>query len=705
MRVRIQLYDIDKLNIYWTNDIEDRIFSNKQSESLDNQLLNIEKEILLHPNNIHHLLMPLGSDIFVNNLYWGFFQANKLVAKENENFFNILSPITNAKKAVIFVQGKFAVGIGALSITFSAVNQANSVIGNSINDEYIIGQIGDKTLTKTTTLRFAETLGKNFSHYTDNQMNTFSKVMSELLTLYVDGVKEPYAVLMNITLQTANVVDYMIKNGLPASVITKFLSQPLIKNYLIEQKINESIYNKNAEEEITDKKEFIEFVLRKNNNPIEVDKSDGLRVGFTNIPGDVLFNEKSLTSDLLLDEQAKKSIDFKVRQAYYLQHFLELQDLSSKYGEFLKTQNSDTKGFADSQDIISDNNTYNNVLRTKLVPFDVKTYHDTKGIISPFYKYGRTLYNELYGNYYMFSLNKPISDQINNIKLALAKGEKGGMKERLMSTFDNDFILFLVHNLYFNKDSFSNLLTKDSVAKKVADAKKKYPSNIFLNMLQPEIGSKQNNLKVDLLKLYEKKLDGYATNDISKAFEELYEIDSELYTNIIHSLYFQNGFNQGLYNFFNVVPEGKSELRNEDNLYKYITQDIMTTVLDQYNKLGYDEQSTMLEKFRYMFDLNNPRFVKTRYNSHMVRQGTGTDSNGNEIKVFKIQKIVNEKKKELTVPLLGNSNIKNYHLSNFTLLNELVEKQTVKQQPVVDNSNVETNQSTQSGIDKSLDNC
>ena len=79
-----------------------------------------------------------------------------------------------------------------------------------------------------------------------------SEIMSQLLTMYVDGVKEPYAVLMNITLQTANVVDYLIKSGLSAEEITLFLSQPSIKKYLTEQKINESLFNKNRMVPYTD---------------------------------------------------------------------------------------------------------------------------------------------------------------------------------------------------------------------------------------------------------------------------------------------------------------------------------------------------------------------------------------------------------------------------------------------------------------------
>jgi len=703
-------FDIDKINIYWTSDIQNRIFSPEKvtTVNLDNQLLSIEKEILLHPNNVQHLLMPLTNDIFVETLYKRFFVKSGLIEGENDNFFTILNPITNAKKAVIFVQGKFAVGIGALSITFAAVNQVNSVAGNSINSEYYVGQDKEgNPVFLPSAVRFGSASQYDFSSYTDNQFNTLSEVMSQLLTMYVDGVKEPYAVLMNITLQTANVVDYLIKNNVSAAEITKFLSQPIIKKYLTMQKVNESMYLKNdtyekdipvydkdkkpvldkngqpkyktivLTREETDKKEFIKKILETVGKASMLDYQ--AKVGFMTL-SDFEITENQLTNDLLKPES---SDDYRTRQANYLQSFLEIQNLSIVYGDFLKTQNSDTAGWADSQDWLKDRQLRDQIALANLVPEEVVNYHDEQGLLSPFYKYGRTLYRKLYEPFYGFAEGKPFSERLSNIKLALAKSQKGATKDRLMSTFDNDFILYLVHNFNFNKDSFMELMIgQNSVAKRVRVAKEKLPNNPFLKALQPLIGEKnKTKIRVDNLRLYEKKLDGYSSNDMVKAFEELHELDSQLYKDIINVLFFQNGLNQGILNFFNVVPQGKDATRTEDNEHLYYAQDIINDSFEQFESLNEQERDLMIDKFLMLFNLNNPNFLASRYNANVVRKKNVTDYQTGQKSIVYVVK-GEEKGKEIVVPLLGDRNVKRYHVSGL-----------IVQQPKTLNKQSDENQS------------
>lgn len=685
------MYDIDKLNLYWTKDIQNRIFSPEKIKKvgLDNQLLNLEKTILLHPNNVHHLLMPLTNDIFVETLYKKFFVKLGLIEGENDTFLSILNPLTNAKKAVIFVQGKFAVGIGALSITFAAINQVNSVAGNSINNSYFAGTDSEgNPIFKPSAVRFKSANQYDFSSYTDSQLNTLSEVMSQLLTMYVDGVKEPYAVLMNITLQTANVVDYLIKNNVSAGEITKFLSQPIIKTYLSMQKVNESMYLKNdTYEELVpvrdkegrpviieatgdvktrkvtvtrevSKKELIAKVLETIGQQSLQDPQE--RVGFMTLTNFEI-TEQQLTTDLF---DPNTTEDYRERQAYYLQSFLELQELSKMYGDFLKTQNSDTKGWADSQDWLADKQLRNDVGERNLVPDDIVEFHDNQGLISPFYKNGRTLYRSLYEPFYGFIEGKTYSDYINDLKVTYAKSQKGSSKERLMSTIDNDFILFLIHNFYFKESDFNRLMTgENSVAKRIRQAKIDLPSNVFLKSLQPLIGEKNKaGTRVDNIRLYEKKLDGYSANDIVKAFEELYEIDSQLYTDIIQALYFQNGFNQGILNFFNIVPQGKNETRTEDNAHLYLTQDISEQAFKQFNDLNEEQKNIYLEKFTLLFDLNNPNFLGSRFNGHRVRAKRITDLDGRKSTVYVLDK-KDSNGKEIIVPLLGGRNLKRYNVS------------------------------------------
>lgn len=665
------------------------MFYGKEDTSYSQQLLNLEKQILLHPRNIQHLLMPLTNDIFVEDLYKKEFVAKGYISKDTDNYFSILDPITNVKKAIIFVKGKFAVGIGAKSITFHSL--AQRVQGPSIESEFVVGQSAKGPITMSTRLRFEglNNGGRYFGNYTDTSGNLISEIMSQLLTMYVDGVKEPYAVLMNITMQTANVVDYLIKAGLSAKQITFFLSQPLIKEYLLTQKVNESLFNKNGKR-LDDRGRSISAELSKDEliqkvlgNRYNVGKEKPY-VGFINLPVD--WQITNLESSI-------SGKDFK-EQMYMLQHYLEIVEMAKAYGRFLQTQDSDTRGFADSQDILLDNQMRTQVETDQIVNPDTIEEYDHNSVIAPFYQYGRRSYFNLYHNFYTHTLQGYFSESIQFMKEKLVAQEKGENKDRLLSTIDNDFMLFLAHNFFFNQDDFDRLLKGDqSVAKRLKKLKTQVPSNLFLKNIQILIGNQTDPLtkeKIDNIRLVEKKLESISANDITNALEEIAELDGDLYRDIVHLLYFQNGYNQGIYNYFNVVPVGLESQRSEDTWYRYLTQDIIKQVNDQVKNFTYEESMELFKAFTLLFDLNNPHFVKKQTKGHQVYKTY--DSKTNTVKLMKRLPSGNS----VEIPILGNKTMKRY---NFEFKPELESGQSEEQTKEAFRN---TDLDAQNGIDQTL---
>ena len=65
---------------------------------------------------------------------------------------------------------------------------------------------------------------------TDGQ--SISETLSAYMNAYVDNAKDPFISLINNNLNTANTVFYMIRNGIPASVVNRILSLPEIKDYV-----------------------------------------------------------------------------------------------------------------------------------------------------------------------------------------------------------------------------------------------------------------------------------------------------------------------------------------------------------------------------------------------------------------------------------------------------------------------------------------
>jgi len=694
-------YDLDKINIYW-GDIQSRLFS-KPTNSNEDQLVNMEEQILLHPRNIQHLLMPLGKEIFVDKLYTKEFVEGGFIAKDTDTMFSILNPMTNVKKAIIFVKGKQAVGIGAKSITFYPLNQTNNN-GASILDDYIIGYEKGQPVYETTALRFEglEGDGRYFGNYADTEGNMISQNMGELLTLYVDGVKEPVAVLMNITMQTANVVDYLMKAGLSAKQITFFLSQPLIKDYLLAQKVNESLFIKNSMVSTVDdfgntkwrsreksKAELINTLLISKEIPTLID-----------VPAD--WRIKDLKSSLAKAGEKPKYSDYEYRmnQSHLLQEYLKITELSKVYGHFTATQDSDTKTFASINDVLLDQEMRGMVSSEYIVSADTVNRFDVEGLVAPFYQYGRRSYQALYGDMYKYSLNSKFSPYINNAKFVLAKEEKGEKKERVMQAIENDFMLFLAHNFYFTAEDSDRLLKgKESVAKRVKELKVKIPSNMVLKAFQPMIGVNNDPLNgesIDNLRLYEKSLESTDANDLAQSLQEIYDIDPILYKDIVHLLYFQNGYNPGILNYFKIIPVGINQRANADNTYQYLTQEVQAAVVRETSKLNDTQVEEMFTKFMMLFDLNNAQFVKKQQKKgggHLVRKTY--DTSKERIRFYHTP----HKGKEMELKLLGNKAMKRYNLNYYPVL-PINTAKPESQAPV---STVTTNRRTYTGLIKNLE--
>jgi len=627
-------FDIDKLNIYWASDTQDKIFGKisdedildqydvykdavnetgispmsfeefykdrKKVDPLGRELLNLEKEILLHPRNSHHLLMPLTDEVFVQDIY------NKLVAEglistSAKSYFASLLPQVNVRNTVIFVKGKFGVGVVALGITNKSTNQADTlVINQNFNNQ--------EGVTRKTQLLFSG-LESNYrlDSYTDNKGTIVSEIQSQLLSTQVDNVKNPTAVLMNINMQTLNVMDYLIRRGVNPETIILLLNQPLVKAYLEAQKNNESFFNKNAKSEVG-KKELIENLLKKNGysrstlpDPYTLEEGDTLEI---------------------TDENLRKSIKdnkFDKTQAYLLNYFLELQDQGRAFSDFQSSQTSDTKTFKDKQ--MSDEA---QVVRGRLglsqivSPDDVARL-DSRGVISPFYQFGRQRYS-VFDRFYSLASSR-FGGLLFNFKNQAAIVAKASDKDRVRQTIENDFIVFLVHRYVTNKNEFDRLTKDKSVAKRVQDLKIKLPQNAVLKALFPLLNNTtdrtDNNKKIDSLRLFEKDLDQLDSQDLAMSLEELSEMDIDLYNDIIKLTMFQTGLTAGVFNYRTIVPVGLNSKRNEFNEHQYVYQDMLTKAVEEMNKdirsMTDVQVKAMFQEFINLFSANNIQFLKKNF--------------------------------------------------------------------------------------------
>lgn len=629
------MFDIDKENIYWSSNIESRIFDEltdfeildrydnyvslleelgetpmsfdnyikhfklKLEQNDDEKLLDLEKQLLLNPRNVHHLLMPLTDEIYVKDIYT---KLDKLgvIDTPKKDIISAFLPSTNVKNTVIFVKGKFGVGVVALGITNQSTNQVDNVRLNIIYND----QSGDK---KSTKLLF-EGLDQKFDlqNYVDNKGTFLSEIQSQLLTTQVDNVKNPTAVLMNINMQTLNVKDYLIRRGVNPETIILFLNQPLIKKYLFNQKINESYANKNANSD-ADKTELRKEDLIKKT------------LSEANLSLDLYMNAQKNEPKLFGDEELLSNIldsKFDERQVDALVYFLNLQDQAAAFGDYQTTQNSDTKGLKDKQGLDEFLLAQGRVQMSDLIPQDVRDNVNLNGVISPFYIYGRRSYN-IFNPFYAFE-KTIFGGKLLTFKDEASLSAKSSDKDKVRQTIDNDFLLFLIHNFVTTKAEFNRLMKgPDSVAKRVQDLKVQIPNNLVLKAFLPMLNTsvdRTDNQKIDSLRLFEKDLNQLDSSDLKSSLEEISEIDYELYKDIIKLLMFQSGFNISPFNYRNIIPVGLNRSRNEFNVHEYVYQDLIKEAIEKFQNnenLKTDFGATQfMEQFKMLFALNNIKFLR-----------------------------------------------------------------------------------------------
>ena len=621
-------FDIDKMNIYWAKDTENKIFHTLTEDEIlekyenyvevaglegedilsyqdfkavlnttvDRLLLDTEREILLHPRNAHHLLMPLTDEIFVKDIY-GNLVKEGLITEPQKSFFAAMLPSINVKNTVIFVKGKFGVGIGALGITNKATNQADIL---NISQTYR----NQEGVVRPTKLLF-KGLGDNYSldAYTDDKGTIVSEIQSQLLTTQVDNVKNPTAVLMNINMQTLNIVDYLVRRTVNPESVVLLINQPLIKEYLIAQKNNESLLNKNSDQEVG-KKQLISNLLK--------DKS--YEVTVLPDPYDTTKDQVQLEDKMMRDNIKKNKFD--KDQLDFLAYFLELQNQARAFSDFQQTQTSDTKGLKDKQMLDESEVIRGRVGLSQIItPQDVSRL-DTEGVISPFYQFGRKRYS-IYDQFYSLASSK-FGNFLFNFKNKASIVAKSDNKDRVRQTIENDFVLFLVHSFITNKAEFDRLMKDQSVAKRVQDLKLKLPSNLVLKAFFPMLNTTTDltdNKKLDNLRLFEKELNQLDNNDLRLSLEEIAEADIDLYNDIVKLLMFQTGLNISPFNYRSIVPVGLNQNRNEFNEYHYLYQDILSNSIKEMNKQvkTQDDAKQLFEKFVTLFSANNPQFLRKNF--------------------------------------------------------------------------------------------
>lgn len=624
------MFDIDKLNIYWPeykkpkaadlvklSEKYDEVINNGSyegsfenflydqgifdlkldSKSEFNKLLELEKKILLHPENAHHLFMPVVDDIIADakDGAYGKVYVELLgnSAEDSKKILQSLMPHVNVEKSIIFVKGKFGVGIVALDITFQSLSQNDSL---RINDIYYdlseTDDNGDPTPKSSVLLFDGLQQNKTLGNYVDSDGNILTEVLSQLLTSQVDNVKNPVAVKLGINTQTLNAVGYLIKRGVGFDTIIKFIKQPMIQEYLEMQRINESMINKTNGKELT-KDALIEKLLTQN--------------GAKDLPNvygtDFIITEKILENNLTNPDQSEQLLMFS--------YFLELQSQSKALSYYMRDQSADTKGLKDLAGWAEMILNFEQMIQSDFIE-DAMSKRST-GVLSEFIK-SRNLYNHLYRDFY---LSNELPDSFGNVRNLFMKLQKTqNKKEKVYNTFINDFMLFLVRKYSIDPSEYDRLFgftDELSVPNRILKLKDLNPDNLLIRAFHPMLSTAKDfyaDKSVDSLRLFERDLTSLDVNDLIQSAKEIYDIDPKLYEDLVKFIFMQTGLNNSPFNYFKVIPMGDITKRTEANDFEFIAYDFLKNAVDQFVRETEDSKLEITSSYINHFQMNNPSFLR-----------------------------------------------------------------------------------------------
>ena len=576
-------YDIDKLNIYF-------YASGKLSETdkLQNDLLDVTKNIMKHKDNWRQLLAPI-SDHLPQTLVK---DVRKLGRKEGSksSTTNIVEGKTNMEKFKYFLSGKAGVGQTAVHITHHVLTQ--------IADTYVASPHA-KLFFKYNETEIDNIRYPSLGGIKDQSGNWITETLSAFLNSYVDIAKDPYIFDLNAGNETANTIFYMLRLGAEPKWLARFMAQPSIQNYIKNREISKSeiikkLDDRSKGQDYADSLKEIGLSINKKafsntsfriNEEIDsaiakggeelllnklVDKANHVQASYIT-PS---MTELKRGIETIADKKRLSNED-KQLQKQFLDNFLDYQRQSGFLQKFIRATSPDTKGVGKSiNTLLHRQKEKSQVLDSGFFGNAQEVYDNTFiGEFQNAVDAVTSAYSDLTITQHPAVKNK--LDEMKNTVSSTASNQAEG--ERARSLVENEFIRYVVNtaNLSDGKlidylgismtDNFNRLMSKNNPNNTVRriqalkngtdkDLKNKLQDNLLIRELIPILDrEKQDNIKI-----FSRKVNTAKENDLTEAFAEIYNLDPALGDDIAMLTFLQSGTGMSPITFTKFVPMDSS---------------------------------------------------------------------------------------------------------------------------------------------------
>lgn len=619
-----------------------------QKIALENEMIQDMKNILELPENYASLIMPNGTFILkeiADKLASKVMEYNPKKNKMTEDTGEIsptrvLEALYNVYKHESNIVGKKTLGLGAIENTFNVIMNA---LGAYMPDEYIIS----KEVRKSNMRLRHNKMDKNGKEvismsdlYDVDGTNKISDVISQMMNGWVDVEKDAWIFFIQGNYEVAPTLLYLIKAGVPVKEAIYFVSNPLVREYVDEQRLAKSTFadvlgkkpkspglakyqaasniikkyfdkdqlegtSKNDERYLAGQKLLNEFFKGKKQkhftenemldliNDSQVDISAIVDNFYDKwkilpLPGQLSIlvkeAENEITKKLKSNDQAK---------AMFL-HYLELEQQIAGYTALKMASNPDTSTKSTLSDVEQTEANIENLFFDKRVPTEIVEAMIDDSILKSFFNgplalaVSRPLFKLRY--------HKTISDYLigkkDKIRKDLEDTFPGTNIEMFSNVFRNDLVSFIFQNAirkYKKEDGFMSLNMETTIPTSMA---KELKRGAFV---------KNGTLYLDMKQL-EKEFKEKAWIKNSEA-ENSYE-DRGLYP--LHPSTFMNNFEVNFNEYLNFVSQRE--------YLRYITPMTQEYVDSFYFK---EELKNTKELFE---DLSNEKAVRYTYEKLLAIQ-------------------------------------------------------------------------------------
>lgn len=524
-------------------------------ESLQNKLINIMSDLILTPENYAQLVAPNTTDTLKDLAEdikgWKVDAGTKQLEDEKSPTY-LRTFIGSNSIRERYLTAKRMVGIAAVHSTFHVMAQVSGLkLNNKYSSKgiYYLNAKGEDTKTINIKLNHHgrdENGLYSIGHRLDKAGEFISELISQALSGFVDGAKDPFVFDLNFSLNTASTWFYLQHHGVPVDEVAYFFNQPVLDNLFKETSKNRSSFKVINGENLTRKEIFYKVIApfynkvvggdlqamlagaERNGKAAEDALSKLILAELNEIRDGVeKFNSKELVKAIKDGSNADPRLQIAV-----LMDYIEYEAQSRLMSNFMQAIGYDTNKTKTVQENMlqigrweraKQENFVNNPESILESTFLGEMKEQKEDVFNMFRNFFITLSPEIQ------EVFQPLYDKIDNPEFFLMKDDA----INLINRYQNFVVAYLLHTTpYVNaegKEEVLNTMYKDlftgdnSFASRLYKLKNSEDPNISDNLIIKELVPMMTDdaTKTDNIMLFRNKMDTFQINNVIEAYNNL----------------------------------------------------------------------------------------------------------------------------------------------------------------------------------------